>query len=63
MILKKIAPQGLICPHPRAICIHVCYMTEENPVSGLAHSVLINPYIFLKLDQTDENQIKPAPGG
>ena len=62
MILKKKMDLRAHMPTPRGN-IHVCYMTEENPVSWLAHSVLINPYIFLKLDQTDENLIKPVPGG
>ena len=30
MILKKIGPQGLICPHPRAIYMYITIISSET---------------------------------
>ena len=36
MILKKIGPQGLMCPHPGAIYMYISEVTEWPPIGKIA---------------------------
>ena len=55
MILRQFGSSEVSLPLP-LYNIPFCYMTAENPVSWLAHSILINPNICLK---TRPNWWKP----
>ena len=55
MILKKIGPQGLICPHPGAIYMYITIISESESakyskhlINRVLHGAPIIEVIFLR---------------